>query len=468
MSAGNKMYSFIRKYFSIFLMSVLCLSFSSSNADDNPKMFWMKQGKDSVLVNGDGAIIKRIEANFALKSNKLGNYWIFTNGKYILMGHNDQPLTKHDNIYAITPWHDNMPVEAKAFDVNFYVNPDGSEFGHNYSELRQFDKRGLAFVSQQGKWGVINTKAEIIIKFIYDESSYFSEENGEYVAPVGLNKKYGFIDNNGNTIIDFKFDNARGFTNGLAPVKVKDKWGFINIKGEFVIPPQYDNAQEFGYYTFNTDNAFAMVKYNDDGQIIKKWGIIDKAGNWVLKPKYKSNAFNGLMYQPEINPYGHRIINASSGDASKKGIVDRDDKVIVPAIYQELRLYDFNRHENQIFTLEFKKDDKWGLMDVSGTIITAKSYDGISRKSYWQDSAVIKIDNKFGFINSKGEEFIAPQFDLADNFDENGFARVVVGGKLGIIDLKGNFILKPKFDNSLCEAMILDTYDYNSNEPQCP
>lgn len=468
MNAGNKMPDFIRKHLSVFFITILCLSFSSSNAADNPKMLWMKQGEDSVLVNGEGAIIKRIRAIFVLKPNNLGNYWIFDNGKYILMGRNDKPLTKYDDIYQILPWLDNMPLEAHSFSGNFYVNPDGSEFGRNYSELGKFDKQGLAFVSQKGKWGIINSKAKIIVKPIYDASSYFTEVDGKYIASVGLNKKYGFIDNNGNTIIDFKFDNARNFANGLAPVKVKDKWGFINIKGEFVIPPQYDNAQGFGFEIFNKDNAFVMVKYNDDDQIIKKWGIIDKAGNWVLKPKYQSNAFNGLIYQPEINPYGHRIINASSGDAPKKGIVDRDDKVIVPAEYQELRLYDFQKHEGQIFTIEFKKDDKWGLMDVNGATITSKLYDGISRKSYWNDSAVVKIGNKFGFINSQGEEFIKPQFDLADNFDENGFAKVVVGGKIGIIDVKGNFIIKPQFDNDLCKVMILDNYDYNSNEPPCP
>ena len=89
-----------------------------------------------------------------------------------------------------------------------------------------------------------------------------------------MNGKFGFINNKGEIAIPASFDNAYGFSEGLAPVKSNGKWGYINRSGEFVIQPKYDGAEGF-------INGVAQISnYNGEDQ---SECYIDKKGNMLGK-----------------------------------------------------------------------------------------------------------------------------------------------------------------------------------------
>lgn len=69
-----------------------------------------------------------------------------------------------------------------------------------------------------------------------DSKNYSAEEK---------NGLYGFVNDNEEVIIDYKYDLAKDFSEGLAPVMIDDKWGYINTKDEIVIEPQFQEAGEF-------------------------------------------------------------------------------------------------------------------------------------------------------------------------------------------------------------------------------
>lgn len=47
----------------------------------------------------------------------------------------------------------------------------------------------------------------------------------EEIAYKDSNGKWGFVNNDGKTVIEPKFDEAMSFSNGLAAVRSGDKWG---------------------------------------------------------------------------------------------------------------------------------------------------------------------------------------------------------------------------------------------------
>lgn len=120
------------------------------------------------------------------------------------------------------------------------------------------------FVSEndEGKWGFVNDKEEVVIPYIYDKADCY------YMgyAAVVLKGKMGLIDLKGTMIIPCEYDNdLMYFEDGLAVLKKGDKYGYADILGEIVIPMIYDEAED-------CSNGKCHVRKGD------KWIFVDKNG----------------------------------------------------------------------------------------------------------------------------------------------------------------------------------------------
>ncbi|MCT8341272.1 WG repeat-containing protein [Flavobacteriaceae bacterium TK19130] len=124
-----------------------------------------------------------------------------------------------------------------------------TSFGYVQSDKFWYNKRG--------KYGLADTTGTILIEPIYDYLTYFSD-NGLAITKKG--DKFGYINANGVIIIDFLFDDARGFRNGYAGVKLNGKWGFIDKKGRFIIEPKFDKIED----EFKTINSYSERMYEFD------------------------------------------------------------------------------------------------------------------------------------------------------------------------------------------------------------
>ena len=114
--------------------------------------------------------------------------------------------------------------------------------------------------------------ASLLAFFVMNIYSY-----GQMLEPKeGANKKWGFVDETGELVIPYKYEQASGFYEGLAAVRVKGKWGYIDKSGEVVIPFKYTIAASF------SGELASVMKSNG------KFGFIDKTGTVVLPIKYTS------------------------------------------------------------------------------------------------------------------------------------------------------------------------------------
>ena len=104
------------------------------------------------------------------------------------------------------------------------------------------------------KWGYVNASGEVVIEPQYKDAEVFSKDG---LAPVKINKLWGFINTKGELVIEDKYDisvafigfltsgDEKGFINGLARVKHNKKWGFINTQGQAISNEWFDNAEPF-------------------------------------------------------------------------------------------------------------------------------------------------------------------------------------------------------------------------------
>ena len=188
----------------------------------------------------------------------------------------------------------------------------------------------------------------------FKKEYYFLKQNGQMVSPCIFSFSLP-VDNAISIIIDAKdtkrkyldfyeytpklmeksYDHAWRFSEGLAAVSVNNKIGFINENGSFVIQPQYPYPQYDYHETYLTygDNQIRLDKYNnirvdfvfEQGQCRmngnnNKFGIIDKHGNWIVRPIYDKIG--------ELR-YGHRQVKL--GD--KYGLIDIRGTVVIPIEY---------------------------------------------------------------------------------------------------------------------------------------
>ena len=95
--------------------------------------------------------------------------------------------------------------------------------------------------------------------------------------------QFNFVDEKGKFISSQTYLEVKQFSEGLAPVKTKDGWGYIAKDGKLVIKPQFEKAEPF---------SEGLAKVKNDGS----YGYIDRKGKLVIKLKFNvvTNFSNGL------------------------------------------------------------------------------------------------------------------------------------------------------------------------------
>jgi len=155
-------------------------------------------------------------------------------------------------------------------------------------------------ILQNGKWGYINANGDVVIEPQFDSVGEFHEG----LAVANLNGKRGYINEARLFVIQAPASLilAGGFSEGLAPVIEGGKHGYIDRSGNMVIAPQYDFAGEFSL-------GIARIRTDD------KFGFIDRHGALVTGLYPGAFDFSEGLAPVEIN--------------GKMGYIDVSDRIVI-------------------------------------------------------------------------------------------------------------------------------------------
>jgi hypothetical protein len=271
--------------------------------------------------------------------------------------------------------------------------------------------------------------------------------------PIRLNGKAGYIDRDGQIVIKPRFMRAWEFAEGLAPVQISDKpeFGYINKQGNFVIGPWRGTASVFS-------EGLGRISRSSEGQ-----GFIDHTGRTVIKPEFAfAESFSDGMAQVILDQCVPKV------DCGAIGYIDKSGNVAVRPQFRAAN--DF--HEGRAAVRRGR--DEWTFIDKTGEEITKQRFKSDLKNSlvvttdFSEGLAGVKVEGKWGFIDTNGKMVIPPQFDEALKFSE-GLAAVFIECRWGYIDKTGAFVIKPQFKYATEFSEGLAAVDpYPSNDGPCP
>ena len=253
------------------------------------------------------------------------------------------------------------------------------------------------FVKKQDLYGFLDEQNREVIQPAYAQTGNFAEGLCCVKNSEGL---WGYIDDGGNLVIPFMYEDANGFSCGRALVKTEGLYGYIDKTNQFVIPATYQEA-----YSFYDDRACIGT---DNG-----YGYIDPSGDAVIPAIYEL-AFDFWDGVAIVKDGGY-------------GLIDTDGNYLLDPTHGQLSL-----HTAEGFVKE-TQGGKTSMIDYQG-VKWSKSYDVIG--DFSEDFCPVKIDGHYGYIDNRMELVIPAEWEYAGAFSE-GFAPVGRDGLYGYIDTKG-------------------------------
>lgn len=306
------------------------------------------------------------------------------------------------------------------------------------------DNGGLYRITIDGKHGYMNREGETVIEAQFDAAGDFSEG----LAPVRVGSKIGYIDSKGAIAISPQFDadgpslDAFAFRYGRARVRVGEGYGFIGKDGKYIRLPNLLSADWFsgGLATVRTaenklayldrsgeiaatgafDNAGSFTDGYAPASSNGKWGFIDDSGRWLIEPQFDWAGNFGDGPAPVLI-------------SGKFGYINQRGKFVINPHY------DGGRQFSEDYAA-VRSDAGWGFIDAEGRVLANAWFEDVS--DFSEGLAAVKTSDGWGYVDRSGRTTIEARFDSAFPF-QNGLGRVRIGRQYAYLTPGGDFVVDP-------------------------
>ncbi|WP_395747672.1 WG repeat-containing protein [Prosthecobacter sp.] len=253
-----------------------------------------------------------------------------------------------------------------------------------YKSLGNFFSCGLLSAARASKHGYIDVNGVTVIDFLYLSASHFSEDRAS--VKTG-DRQYSFLDKSGRINGDRKFEQVRFYSDGRAGVVLNGKMGFVDLNGDLVIEPRYDSLA-----TGNFSEGHAFVC--ELSKTVLKCGLINKSGNAVLPLDFSGvgSVYKGIVKVSHFG--GTAYVRVPSLDHS-----DLFDDAT-----------DFC--DSHAFV---KTEQAWHIIDSEFEVKGRVDYDNVN--PFRAGCAIVEKDSKEGLVDFHGAALSSIDFDELQHID---------------------------------------------------
>ena len=336
------------------------------------------------------------------------------NGKYGLINFNGKRITDaiYDKIYALTGTKRSIIIEKDG--KMGLISLEQIILEPEYTEIKTVtpndSSNGYIAKNESNKYGLIDANKKTVLDFKYDEIASVTGNN-LYVVREGNLK---IIDKDGNTKLESGFDEVVDIEGDNIIMKSGGKCGVINISGETVIPTEYDSLS----IAFNNNYIAAR-----DG----KYGMITPENTVAIEFKY-----NQMYYREAAN-----FVEAEK-ENFKTDIIDSNFNIAL----EDIIISDVDIEKGY---LRVRKDDDYKYYNFK--FEEKKAQELLTANTLF----LVKENGKYGYKNKNGELVVDCIYDDAREQNEFGYCAVKQNGVWGALKSDGTVILEPSInlDNNL-------------------
>ncbi|MBN2899911.1 MAG: WG repeat-containing protein [Clostridia bacterium] len=325
-----------------------------------------------------------------------------------------------------------IPVEVISTLLNGKVIWD-----HQEDKLNIVTGQGQLFPVKKGnKFGFVNEKGDVVIDFNYQDASYFWGELGFVKKSSG---KWNGINREGELVEPFDINYVLDGIGTRMPLTGRERTvavnrdaedggmsrvGCYNPKGELVIPFDYTDISRF-----NNGIAIGTYAINYYGRPESE---IKPPLETVLTDTGKIITSNRWSYYRPVYEPGNLFKISDLMGGGGFGYINLEGKVIVEPKYYS---YGFQNGIADVGPSSNKK----APMDATGKFLTKFKYGDVNGLGEGAISYTYDC-RKYGLMDYEGHEFLKPTYDYIQAFSE-GLAQVGIGNEVGYINPQGQVVI---------------------------
>lgn len=277
-----------------------------------------------------------------------------------------------------------------------------------FDRITSFNRDGLAWVENEGKYGLYNDKGKLLLPNDISEVFYYDGQGKKKISCSSAPE-----------------------LKTLNYYVRQEKMGTFDDKGQIVIPAQYGYISNF---TIN-NQAYAFVMAS------RKWGIVDKMGKVVCPVAYDAFRVDDVEVSVDRNlPYTFQYITCENN--FRCGLLNEKCVPVTDAIYWRI-----SPPHNNLFLTEL--NNTYGYLTPSGEVAIPFNY--ATASDFSEGLAAVSLPDapqKIGFINTDGEMVIKPRrYDGVEKFS-GGRCKVWRKSKSWYIDREGKKMKEEDFSFS--------------------
>ena len=241
-----------------------------------------------------------------------------------------------------------------------------------YEKVEQIYGKDLFVITEAGKQKLINASGEVQLESGYDSIKQILGYGTQGIVFI-KDGKAGVMNIKGETVIANEYDDLKEIKDGIFVAKKDAKYGVINTNKETKVDFKYSNIS----YNSTADLIFAddeelKSSVIDSNYETKLQGIVldvnDEKGYLKIRVNDEYKYYNFKFEEKDVKD----ILTTNTLFLSKKdgkyGFVNAKGDVVVDY------LYDDATEQNDAGYAAIKKDGKWGSIDINGKVVIEPTY----------------------------------------------------------------------------------------------